>query len=129
MSAATSSRPVNAGTPTKTLDFATLAAHLIRAAPAPAATKAATELGRADVSQGDTAMEIVRGIVIWGVISLGAATIAGVLAGVKNRDYSFWIAWCFLVPPLVLFLLLLPRYQGPRPRRPSLDEQERGGGW
>jgi len=74
-------------------------------------------------------MDLVRGIVIWGLIALGSATIAGVLAGIKNRDYSFWIAWCFIVPPLVFFLLLLPRYQGPRPRRPSLDEQERGGGW
>jgi hypothetical protein len=74
-------------------------------------------------------MDLVRGIVIWGAVALGSATIAGVLAGVKNRDYSFWIAWCFLFPPLVFFLLLLPRNQGPRPRRASLDEQERTGGW
>jgi hypothetical protein len=67
-------------------------------------------------------MDIVRGIVIWGLVALGAATIAGLLAGVKNRDYSFWIAWCFVVPPL-----LLPRYDGPRPRRPGLDEHERRG--
>ncbi len=72
-------------------------------------------------------MDIVRGIVIWGLTALGAAVIAGVLAGIKNRDYSFWIAWSFLFPPLVFFLLLLPRYQGERPRRPSLDEQERSG--
>ncbi len=72
-------------------------------------------------------MDIVRGIVIWGLTALAAAVIAGVLAGVKNRDYSFWIAWSFLFPPLVFFLLLLPRYQGERPRRPPLDEQERSG--
>ncbi len=72
-------------------------------------------------------MDLVRGIVIWGLVALGTAVIAGVLAGVKNRDYSFWIAWCFVLPPLVFFLLLLPRNQGPRPRRPSLDEQERSG--
>jgi hypothetical protein len=80
----------------------------------------------ADASQGDCAMDIVRGIVIWGLTAIGSAVIAGVLAGIKNRDYSFWIAWCFVLPPLVLFLLLLPRYEGPRPKRPSLDHHERG---
>lgn len=74
-------------------------------------------------------MEIVRGIVIWGLTALGSAAIGGVLAGIKNRDYSFWIAWCFLLPPLVLYLLLLPRYQGQRPRKPTLDEQERANRW
>jgi hypothetical protein len=49
------------------------------------------------------------------------------LAGVKNRDYSSWIAWCFVLPPLVFVLLLLPRYQGVRPRRPRLDEGEERG--
>jgi hypothetical protein len=70
-------------------------------------------------------MDIVSGIVTWGAIALGAATLGGILAGIKNRDYSFWIAWCFVLPPLVLFLLLLPRFDGPRPRRPALDHQER----
>jgi hypothetical protein len=74
-------------------------------------------------------MDLVRGIVVWGLTALASAVIAGVLAGIKNRDYSFWIAWCFVVPPLVLFLLLLPRFQGTRPRRPSLDEQEHRRGW
>lgn len=74
-------------------------------------------------------MDLVQGIAIWGLIAIGSAFIAGVLAGVKNRDYSFWIAWCFIVPPLVLFLLLLPRHEGARPRKPSLDEQERRSGW
>lgn len=74
-------------------------------------------------------MDFVRGIVVWGLIAIGSGVLAGVLAGVKNRDYSFWIAWSFLVPPLVLFLLLLPKLDGPRPRRPSVDEQERRSGW
>ncbi|HKZ97302.1 MAG TPA: hypothetical protein VJ045_10005 [Hyphomicrobiaceae bacterium] len=65
------------------------------------------------------------GIVIWGLTSIAAAIIGGVLAGMKNRDYSFWMAWCFLVPPLVVWLLLMPRLSGPRPRRPTLDELER----
>ena len=65
------------------------------------------------------------GIVIWGLTSIAAAIIGGGLAGMKNRDYSFWMAWCFLVPPLVVWLLLMPRLSGPRPRRPTLDELER----
>jgi hypothetical protein len=71
-------------------------------------------------------MEIVRGIVVWGLVSIGAAAIGGLLAGAKNRDYSFWIAWCFVLPPLVLVLMILPRLTGPRPRQPRLDETERG---
>ncbi len=72
-------------------------------------------------------MDFLRGIVIWGGIALTAAIAAGVLAGVKNRDYSAWIAWCFVLPPLVFVLLLLPRFQGPRPRQPSLEAEERQG--
>lgn len=64
-------------------------------------------------------------IVYWGLSALAAAAIAGILAGVKNRDYSFWMAWCFLVPPLVIMLALLPRLSGTRPRRRSLDEEDR----
>lgn len=64
-------------------------------------------------------------VVYWGLTALAAAALAGVLAGVKNRDYSFWMAWCFLLPPLVVMLALLPRLSGPRPRRRSLDEEDR----
>jgi hypothetical protein len=74
-------------------------------------------------------MDLVEGIVIWGFVAIAAGVLAGILAGVKNRDYSFWIAWCFLFPPLLLFLVMLPRHDGPRRRQPSLDEQERHGGW
>lgn len=74
-------------------------------------------------------MDLTQVIVIWGLVALAAAALGGVLAGVKNRDYSFWIAWCFVLPPIVLFLLLLPRYEGARPRKPSLDEQDRRSGW
>lgn len=64
-------------------------------------------------------------IAIWGATAILASALAGFLAGAKNRDYSFWMAWCFLVPPLVLWLLLLPRKAGPRPRPKSLDELDR----
>jgi hypothetical protein len=126
MSDSTSSRRINDSVTRKTLDFATLAAHLVGTALHPATILAHR---RSAPYKGTAPMDLVRGIVIWGLVALGSATIAGVLAGIKNRDYSFWIAWCFIAPPLVFFLLLLPRHQGPRPRRPSLDEQERSGGW
>lgn len=71
-------------------------------------------------------MDFLRGIVIWGGIALASGVAAGVLAGVKNRDYSAWIAWCFILPPLVFVLLLMPKFQGPRPRQPRLDAEEQG---
>lgn len=68
-------------------------------------------------------MSMVQGVVIWGAVAFGAMALAGILAGVKNRDVSFWMAWSFFVPPMVLFLALLPKHQGPRPRRPGLDDE------
>lgn len=67
-------------------------------------------------------------IVIWGVASFAAAALAAVFAGQKNLNYSKWIGWCFLFPPLVIWLMLLPKKQGPRPRQPSLDELDRHNG-
>ena len=54
-------------------------------------------------------------IVAWGLIAISASALAAILAGIKNRDYSYWVAWSFLVPPLVLWLLLMPKNQGPAP--------------
>jgi hypothetical protein len=64
-------------------------------------------------------------IVVWGVVSTAAAALAAVFAGYKNRGLSHWIAWCFLVPPLVIWLMLMPKNQGVRPRQPRLDEVDR----
>jgi len=66
-----------------------------------------------------------RWIVIWGVTAVTASLLAAILAGLKNRDYSYWTAWCFVAPPLVLWLLFLPKYKGPRPRQPRLDDLDR----
>ena len=71
-------------------------------------------------------MDFLEGIVIWGGVALTAAALGGIIAGVKNRDYSAWIAWCFVLPPLVLILLLVPKHQGPRPRQPHIDAGEHG---
>ena len=72
-------------------------------------------------------MDLMGGIVVWGGVAVASGVVGGLLAGVKNRDYSSWIAWCFVLPPLVFVVLLLPRYQGLRPRQPRLDESEERG--
>ena len=70
---------------------------------------------------------MVKVIAIWGVIAIGSAFIAGLLASAKRRDHSFWAAWSFLFPPFLLFLLLMPANKSPRPRprrRGLVDEIE-----
>jgi hypothetical protein len=64
-------------------------------------------------------------IVAWGVTAVLASVLAAFLAGIKNRDYSYWMAWCFLLPPAVLWLLIMPKNKGPRPRQPRLDDIDR----
>ncbi len=65
-------------------------------------------------------------VVFWGLASLSAMLLAGLLAMLKNRDYSFWMAWSFLLPPAVIILALMPKVTGAtRPRRPTLDEEDR----
>ena len=59
-------------------------------------------------------------IAIWGLVAIASA----IVAGAKRRDHSFWAAWSFLVPPMLLVLLLMPSNTGPRPRRPGIDELE-----
>jgi H+/Cl- antiporter ClcA len=63
-------------------------------------------------------------IAIWGVVAIACAIVAGIVAGMKRRDHSFWAAWSFLVPPMLLILLLMPSNKGPRARRPGIDEIE-----
>jgi hypothetical protein len=63
-------------------------------------------------------------IAIWGVVAIASAIVAGIVASIKRRDHSFWAAWSFLVPPMLLILLLMPSHKGPRPRRPGIDEIE-----
>lgn len=70
-------------------------------------------------------MTIVGWIAVWGVTAMLASAIAGGLAGYKNRDYSFWMGWTFLFPPLLIVLILLPHHEGSRPRRPTLDEEDK----
>ena len=58
-------------------------------------------------------------IVVWGFVSIAASLLAGIVAGVKNRDVSYWMGWCFVLPPMIVALLLLSGLKEPRPKRPS----------
>ncbi|HVY43907.1 MAG TPA: hypothetical protein VG966_12805 [Hyphomicrobiaceae bacterium] len=70
-------------------------------------------------------MAAVKWIVIWAAAATLAAILSAVIAAAKNRNPSTWAAWGFLLPPLALVVLLLPRNRGPRPIQPSFDEQDR----
>lgn len=61
---------------------------------------------------------------IYGMAMLVTSVLAGIIAGWKRRDFSFWMTICFLFPPAIVLLLLMPKNAGPRPRRPGLDEEE-----
>jgi hypothetical protein len=63
-------------------------------------------------------------IAVWGIVAVVSAIVAGIVAGMKRRDHSFWAAWSFLVPPMLLILLLIKSNKGPRLRRRSIDEVE-----
>lgn len=66
---------------------------------------------------------MVQVVVYWGLTALASMVIGGLLAGLKKRDYSFWMAWSFLFPPAIVVLLLLPPLPH-RPRRRTLDEED-----
>lgn len=70
-------------------------------------------------------MAAIQWIVAWAAAATAGAALGGILAAAKNRNVSTWAAWGFLIPPLALVLVLLPRNRGPRPVQPSFDEQDR----
>lgn len=76
------------------------------------------------MTDAERAEALVRIFVIWGLSAIGASILGGLLAAVKNRNIHFWIGWCFVLPPMVLIVLLLPIHRGPRPRPPTLDEED-----
>ena len=71
---------------------------------------------------------MVRVIAVWGIVAIVSSILAAVVAGMKGRDHSFWAAWSFLFPPMLLILLVMPSNKRPRLRRPSIDEIEEQGG-
>lgn len=64
-------------------------------------------------------------VTVWGVSALLGAAIAGIMAHWKNRDYSVWMGWGFVFPPVLIYYALMPRLAGPRPRQPTLDELDK----
>jgi len=66
---------------------------------------------------------MVQVVVTWGLIAITSMLIGGLLAGLKKRDYSFWMAWSFIFPPALVLLLVLPGL-AQRPRRRTLDEED-----
>ena len=69
-------------------------------------------------------MNAVQFIALWGIVSIASAVAAGIIAAARNRDHSWWAAWCFVFPPMLIVLLFMQTSKGPRPRRPSLDEED-----
>ena len=72
-------------------------------------------------------MVMVKWIVIWGLVAIASAVAGGVVAGVKRRDHSFWASWSFIFPPMLVILMLMPKNQGPKKRRRTLDEEDAAG--
>ena len=70
-------------------------------------------------------MNAVVVISLWGILAIGASAAAGVVAAIKNRDHSWWAAWSFVLPPMLIALLFMPANKGPRPRARSFDEDDR----
>ena len=64
-------------------------------------------------------------IAIYGVMMLAAAIGAGILAGIKRRDWNFWATVSFLFPPAFIMLMLMPKNTGPRPTRRNADDRYR----
>ena len=70
-------------------------------------------------------MAAIRWIVIWAAVATLAAIACGFIANAKNRNASMWAAWGFLVPPVLVLLLLLPRNRGMRASTPTFDDEDR----
>ncbi len=69
-------------------------------------------------------MDWIKIIVLIGAAMLIGGIVGAIVAGIKNRDLSFWTAFGFLFPPAVLLLAVLPRIKGRRPRRTTLEEED-----
>ncbi len=63
-------------------------------------------------------------IAIWGGISILASLSAGAIAAYKNRHVSFWMGWCFILPPMIIALIAIPALKTPRPPKRSDDDDD-----
>jgi hypothetical protein len=64
-------------------------------------------------------------VAIYGSLMLVMSVFAGLLAYAKRRDVSYWMTMSFLFPPAAFMLFLMSKNEGARPRRESLEAQER----
>lgn len=63
-------------------------------------------------------------LTIWGVVSLTAAILGGIVAKAKRRDADKWAFACFFLPFLFFALIALPKYQGTLRKKRISEEQE-----
>jgi hypothetical protein len=64
-------------------------------------------------------------VAIYGSVMLIASVLAGLVALAKRRDVSYWMTLAFLFPPAFALLFFMSKNTGPRPRRESLEAEER----
>ncbi|GBF27874.1 hypothetical protein MnTg02_02933 [bacterium MnTg02] len=62
-------------------------------------------------------------VVIIGLVSLLSAVIGALAAKFKRRGADVWAFACFMFPPLLLVLFLLPKNTEPR-QQPRLSRKE-----
>jgi len=62
------------------------------------------------------------------IVFIIAPLIAAFVSERKNRDRNLWVLTCFLCPPLLLVLLILPKRKTP-PRRMFADEDRDNDGF
>ena len=56
-------------------------------------------------------------VMIIGLVSLLSAVIGALVAKFKRRGADVWGFACFMFPPLLLLLILLPKNTEPRPQQ------------
>lgn len=62
------------------------------------------------------------------IVFIVAPLIAAFVSERKNRDRNLWILVCFLCPPLLLVLFILPKRKAP-PRRMFADDDPQNDGF
>jgi hypothetical protein len=70
----------------------------------------------------EAAMETGQLITVYLAAALVSGLAATMVARAKNRHSGYWMLVCFLVPPLILLLLVLPRGRNRQdPQRDPFD--------
>ncbi len=59
----------------------------------------------------ETNLDLATIVLIWGVSALSAALLGAIFAAIKNRSADNWGFSCFIFPPALLILFLLPKAQ------------------